>query len=188
MTILTPCINNTGDYLKLLYDLFTDLVKSPHEGQPPRALVFYEHEIVSKSYELPLYVLSLPDIIDSTYGDDGRDEDELSISILIKVPKNKENPSVLASTLAGFATAKLKEQSFADYLDPDADATEHPDDIQASPLRWNNNELGYEVTFTQRIRYGLEENTYGLWVGAELTETNGTVVNHEFESDNPESG
>lgn len=155
-------INNLGDYVELLHALLSAAV-----GE--NAMVLYEHEPEAQDKPLPFIILPLPELIETSYAADGRQQDTLSATVFIKAPKSLDNPSVTAANIGGFVRAQLTNQ----YLDgallgesalaSEFDCVDEPVDIQGYPLKWHDNDQGYAITFEQTIRYGnLDAETFLL--------------------------
>lgn len=184
-------INNLGDYVELLHSLLTKAVGA-------KATVQYDHEPDTQDKPKPFIKLPLPEIAETSYSDDGRHQNTLKITVLIKVPKAVSKPSIEAANIGGFVSAKMIGQYFVTpdqmgesegganmALNPDFDCVDEPEDIQGYPLTWHTNEQGYAITFEQTIRYGnLEDETFLL---KSITAQEGdSEVNTLYESD--ESG
>lgn len=162
-------INNFGDYVELLHSLLTKAVGN-------KATVQYDDEPDKQDKPKPFIKLPLPEIEEFSYSDDGRQQNTLKVTVLIKVPKNVSKPTVEAANIGGFVSAKMKGQYFVEpeqmsedengasmALSPDFDCVDEPEEIQGYPLKWHTNEQGYAITFEQTIRYGnLEEETFLL--------------------------
>lgn len=170
-------INNTGDYLELLHLYLTEKV-----GQ--NAIVMYEEDIKPESDQLPLIILPMVEIDNPCWSSDGRHQDDLEVSILIKIPHNLDKASVQALNIAGFIRATITDECFLDYLNEKADHVDEPEDINGQPIKWSTNERGYEISFYQTVRYGsLDELPFQL-VAVELKEQAGDKVTLYEQSDN----
>ncbi|MBM5180128.1 hypothetical protein J7937_21610 [Vibrio parahaemolyticus] len=184
-------INNLGDYIELLHSLLTKAVGD-------KATVQYDDEPEEQDKPKPFIKLPLPEIDEFSYSDDGRHQNMLNVTVLVKVPKNVSNPSVQAANIGGFVSAQMKGQYFVDpekigvdengvsrALNPDFDCVDEPEEIQGYPLKWHTNDQGYAITFMQTIRYGkLEDETFLL--KSITTQEGDSEVNTVYESD--ESG
>lgn len=162
-------INNLGDYVELLHSLLTKAVGD-------NATVQYDDEPDKQDKPKPFIKLPLPEIEEFSYSDDGRHQNTLKVTVLVKVPKNVSKPSVEAANIGGFVSAKVTGQYFVDpeqmgedengvsrALNPDFDCVDEPEEIQGYPLKWHTNDQGYAITFIQIIRYGnLEDETFLL--------------------------
>ena len=162
-------INNFGDYVELLHSLLTKAVGA-------NATVQYDDEPEKQDKPKPFIKLPLPEIESFSYSDDGRHQNTLKVTVLIKVPKNVAHPTIEAANIGGFVSAQLSGQYFVDpeqlgeddngnstALDPEFYSVDEPEEIQGYPLKWHTNEQGYAITFEQTIRYGnLEAETFLL--------------------------
>lgn len=157
---------NTGDYLEVLKAL---LEKEAGDN----AHVMYWGEVNPQNKTLPFIFLQMPEVIDSDWSGDGRHEDKLSVSILFKVPKNVDNAPIVALNVSGFVRSLILGQVFSDYVSIEDDHFDQPEDIGGQPLDWDTNEQGYEVTFTQAIRYGTVEKAAFVLKAIDIKETYG---------------
>lgn len=165
-------INSTGDYLKTLFDFLTDQF-----GET--ATVYYEDDEPVLSNK-PCVMVCSPEIDEATYSDDGRQEDVLMNSILVKVPNSIDTPAVVALDIGGFIRGILPNQTFSKYIDPEIDSVDAPEEIQGQPIKWAKrdkadavNLKGYEITFIQTIRYGTEAETAFILKAIDIKETHG---------------
>lgn len=185
MSILLTSLSNSGDYLKLLYELLKSSTQiRDEEGNVIRqkAHVFYEHEINPREYDLPVIILCNPSLLDWNWSDDGRMENTFSVSLFVKVPKNDRNPSETAMNITGTICSLMTGQCFDALLENSDDSVEEPQDIQAVPLKWDGNNQGYEVQFEQLVRYGIEDEYSVTWLGLQLNESGGSEIYHDLES------
>lgn len=175
-------INNFGDYVELLHSLLTKAVGD-------KATVQYDDEPEIQDKPKPFIKLPIPEIEEFNYSDDGRQQNTLQVTVMIKVPKNVARPTIEAANIAGFVSAKMKGQYFVEpeqmgegdngdsiALNPDFDCVDEPEDIQGYPLKWHTNEQGYAITFEQTIRYGdLVQEPFKL-IAADIKERAGDTV------------
>tara|TARA_B100001059_G_scaffold236796_1_gene290499 strand:+ start:32040 stop:32621 length:582 start_codon:yes stop_codon:yes gene_type:complete len=175
-------INNLGDYVELLHSLLTKSVGD-------KATVQYDDEPETQDKPKPFIKLPLPEIEEFSYSDDGRQQNTLSVTVLIKVPKNVSQPTIEAANIGGFVSAKMKGQYFVEpeqmgeddngesvALSPDFYCVDEPEEIQGYPLKWDSNEQGYAITFEQTIRYGnLVKEPFEL-VAIDLKQRDGDTV------------
>lgn len=186
------CINNLGDYVELLYSLLKKAVGN-------NATVQYDDEPDKQDKPKPFIKLSIPEIESFDYSADGRQQNTLRVTVLIKVPKNVSQPTIEAANIGGFVSAKMSGQYFIDpeemgdddngesmALNPDFHCVEEPEEIQGYPLKWDTNEQGYAITFEQTIRYGnLQEETFLL--KSISTQEDDSEAQTTYESDESDS-
>lgn len=149
-------INNTGDYVESLFEFISD-------GVTDSAIVTYEDDEPPHP-DKPLIILEMPDIIETSYANDGRQQDELGVSILVKVPKNIGKANIVAVNIGGFLRGVIAGSTLDGYLDDEHDCVDEPTGIQGQPIKWaardkgdKANTHGYEITFSQLVRYGTVE-------------------------------
>lgn len=157
---------NTGDYLEVLKALL-------EKEAGDKARVMYWGEVNPQNKTLPFIFLPMPEVIDTDWSGDGRHEDKLSVSILIKVPKSVDDAPVVALNVGGFVRSLILGQVFGEYVSVEDDHFDHPEDIGGQPLDWDTNEQGYEITFTQVIRYGTVEKQAFVLKAIDIKETFG---------------
>ncbi len=150
MSLNADYLNNTGDYL-LLLSLFLE------EKVGTKATVLFEEDICPQDPDKPLVIIPPVEIVETQWSEDGRHQDVIAATVLIRVPNGLTTPSIQAQNVGGFVRGFIAGQLFPDHLNPDYDCVDEPEEIRGQPLKWNTNEQGYEVTFTQTIRYGLED-------------------------------
>ena len=162
-------INNTGDFLKVLKALLD-------ERAGKKALVIYEGDIEPQDTQTPIIIVTMPKIDEIGWSDDGRHQDTLEVSILVKVPKNLNNAPVQCMNVAGFIRGLMTEQIYSAHIDDEFDHVSKPEDLSGHPLKWDTNEHGYEIMFYQDVRYGTLETTPFNLVGIDLKERHGDTV------------
>lgn len=172
---------NTGDYLEGLKAL---LDKEVGEN----AQVMYWGEVNPQNKKRPFVFLTMPEVINSDWSGDGRHEDKLSVSILIKVPKNVDNAPIEALNVGGFVRSLILGQVFSDYFNFEDDHFDQPEEIGGQGLDWDTNEQGYEVTFTQVIRYGTVENPAFVLKAIDIKEAYGESERIYESTNTSESG
>lgn len=150
MSLNADYLDNTGDYL-LLLSLFLK------EKIGTKAEVLFEEDICPQDPDKPVVILPPVEIVETQWSHDGRHQDVVSVSVLIRVPNSLATPSIQAQNVGGFVRAYIAGQLFGDYLNEEYNCVDEPQEIKGTPLRWNTNEQGYEITFEQTIRYGTEE-------------------------------
>lgn len=155
---------NTGDYLQLLSQYFKDKAGN-------KATVLFEEDIAPQDPTAPLIILPPVELVETGWADDGRHQDVVSVSVQIRVPNNLALPSVQAQNMGGFVRGHIAGELFADYLNPDHECVDEAQSIQGTPLKWNTNEQGYEVTFEQTLRYATLETEPFLITGFEINQT-----------------
>lgn len=164
-------INNLGDYVECLHAALRRAVGV-------RAVVQYDHEPEVQDKPKPYIKVSLPEIEETSFASDGRQQDTLVVTVLIKAPKALSNPSVEAANIGGFVRAIMTNQYFTDsaLMAEDAlhfDVVDAPEDIQGYPLKWHDNDQGYAITFEQTLRYGSTPADSFVLVGMSTIESNG---------------
>ena len=162
-------ISNTGDFLKVLKTLL-----EREAGE--RALVIYEGDDEPQDKVKPVIILPMPSIFETSWSDDGRHQDALEISVLVRVPKNISDSSVQCLNVAGFIRGLMTGQVYQDYIDVDSDHVDEPEDLSGFPLKWDTNDHGYEVSFNQNVRYGTVDIEPFKLVGIDLKEQDGEAV------------
>lgn len=162
-------IINTGDFLKVLKTLLSDKAgKNAH--------VIYDGEIEPQDKTKPIIKVLMPEIDSVSWSDDGRHQDELISTILVKAPKNLSDPAVVCMNIAGFIRGTLTEQYYTDYLPEENDHVDEPQGIEGQALQWDTNDHGYEITFSQKVRYGTIEKEPFQLVAIDIKETDGESV------------
>ncbi|MFL7036488.1 hypothetical protein BCS71_25665 [Vibrio lentus] len=148
-------INNTGDYLETLFQFVSNAVTSNAE-------VTYDDEKLP--LKKPLIILESPQIVETSFANDGRQQDELAVSILVKVPKSIDKPNIEALNIGGFLRGVIVNETFSGFLDEDHDCVDYALDIQGQPIKWGRSDkssdanlFGYEIVFSQVVRYGTVE-------------------------------
>lgn len=170
-------IVNTGDYLEVLKALIEAEVGKSAE-------VLYWGEVNPNNKTKPFVFLHMPEVIDINHSGDGRHEETLSVTIQIKVPKNTTDAPIVALNVSGFIRALIVDQLFCDYVSTDDDHFDEPDEIGGQPLEWDTNEQGYEVSFTQVIRYGTADIAAFVLKAIDIKEEFGEPKRiYEFSSD-----
>ncbi|CAH6982582.1 conserved hypothetical protein [Vibrio chagasii] len=162
-------LNNTGDYLELLHEYLT-------EKAGEKALVLFEEDIEPQSDSKPLIIIPMVEIDNAQWSDDGRHQDDLIVSLLVKIPHNLDKPSVQALNVAGFIRGTITDELFCDHLNREDDQVDAPEDINGQPLKWNTNERGYEVGFIQTVRYSDPEKEPFELVAIDLKQRDGDTV------------
>lgn len=150
MNLSTDHLNDTGDYLLLLFLFFKEKVGN-------KALVLFEEDIAPQDPSVPLIILPPVEITETAWAEDGRHQDTLSVAVQIRVPNGLELPSVQAQRIGGFIRGHIAGALFDDYLNDEHQCLDEAEEIKGTPLKWNTNEQGYEITFEQTIRYGTED-------------------------------
>ncbi|NGZ18030.1 hypothetical protein G6Z94_11835 [Vibrio aestuarianus] len=169
---------NTGDYSEALKALIEKEVSN-------NARVLYAGEVDPQNKTKPFIFLTMPEVLEFDWSGDGRHEAKLSVSILIKVPKNVDNAPIEALNVSGFVHSLILGQVFGDYFNIEDDHFDHPEEIGGQPIEWDTNEQGYEVTFTQVIRYGTVEKAAFVLKAIDIKETFGEpkrIYEHEGDS------
>lgn len=162
-------INNTGDYLELLHEYLTDKA-----GE--KALVLFEEDIEPENDLKPLIIVPMVEIDNTQWSDDGRQQDDLIVSILVKIPHNLDKPSVQALNIAGFIRGTITDELFSEHLKGESDHVDEPEDISGQPLKWNTDERGYEIGFIQTVRYSDPEKEPFELVAVDLKQRDGDTV------------
>ncbi|MBD1559602.1 hypothetical protein HC752_21905 [Vibrio sp. S9_S30] len=181
-------INNLGDYVELLHALLSTLTQG-------RAVVQYDDEPEKQGKPCPFIKLPLPEIVETSFANDGRQQDTLEVTVLIKAPKNLNKASIAAANIGGFVRGEIAQETFTNPQrlgEHPALASEHrcvdtAVEIQGYPLKWETNDHGYAIKFEQTIRYGSVDHPAFILNAIDVSESGETERVYERDTQtNPE--
>ena len=158
------CINDLGDYLERIKTVIQTEV-----GE--KAMVIYPSEIEEADATKPQICLAKMTALYSEVCEDGRDEEQFDVDILIKVPSGTSiGPAEVTALRIASTLMKLIQFQRWEF---DSDSSDNPEQIKGDTAAWGEAFAGYQVTFVQTIRYGsFEEETIGV-VDWEITPKGG---------------
>ncbi|MCG9785396.1 hypothetical protein L1D52_24105 [Vibrio brasiliensis] len=164
MSLNADHLNNTGDYLLLLSLYFKAKMGN-------KALVLFEEDVAPQDPDVPLVIIPPVELTETQWADDGRHQDVVAVTVQVRVPNGLELPSVQAQNIGGFVRGYIAGELFTEYLNPEHECVDEPENIKGQPLTWNTNEQGYEVTFDQTLRYGTVLSPAFSLLGVESNQT-----------------